>query len=69
VDACLRGVGCGQFLCYQVNALLETGKLTRVLGDFEPAPSPIHVVYPNARLLSPNVRAFVDFAVARLRAR
>jgi DNA-binding transcriptional LysR family regulator len=69
VDACLRGVGCGQFLCYQVKALLATGKLTRVLGDFEPAPSPIHVVYPNARLLSPNVRAFVDFAVARLRAK
>ena len=61
-------MGCGQFLCYQVEALLATGKLKRVLGDFEPAPSPIHVVYPNARLLSPNVRAFVDFAVARLRA-
>ena len=69
IDACLRGLGVGQFLCYQVSALLEAGKLKRVLDAFEPAPSPIHVVYPHARLLSPNVRAFVDFAVTRLRAR
>ncbi len=69
IDACLRGLGFGQFLCYQVNALLEAGKLKRVLGAFEPVPSPIQVVYPHARLLSPNVRAFVDFAVTRLRTR
>ncbi len=69
IDACLRGLGFGQFLCYQVKALLEAGKLKRVLGVFELAPSPIHLVYPHARLSSPNVRAFVDFAVPRLRAR
>jgi DNA-binding transcriptional LysR family regulator len=68
IDACLRGIGPGQFLCYQVQALLDAGKLRRLLQNFEPNPVPIQVVYPHARLLSSNVRAFVDWVVPRLRA-
>ena len=67
IDACLKGLGCGQFLCYQVAALVASGKLRRLLAEFEPPPLPIQIVYPHTRLLSPNVRAFVDFALARLR--
>jgi DNA-binding transcriptional LysR family regulator len=67
IGAVLQGLGCGQFLCYQVRALMEKGEVTRILGEFEPPPVPIQIVYPHARLLSPNVRAFVDIAVARLR--
>lgn len=67
LDACLRGVGLGQFLGYQVQPLIDAGKFRRVLPAFEPAPLPIQVVYPHARLLSANVRAFVDWAVPRLR--
>ena len=67
IDAIVGGMGCGQFLHYQVEALLATRKATRVLEAFEPPAVPIHVVYPHARFLSPNVRAFVDFAVPRLR--
>jgi DNA-binding transcriptional LysR family regulator len=66
--ACVDGAGVGRFLCYQVRAALATRKLRRLLREFEPAPLPIHVVYPHARLLSGNVRAFVDFALPRLRA-
>lgn len=69
LDACLAGVGIGQFLCYQVQALLDAGRLKRVLGEFEPAPLPVHVIYPHARLLSSTVRAFVDWTVPRLRKR
>lgn len=69
LDACLAGIGLGQFLCYQVQALLAAGRLKRVLGEFEPAPLPIHVIYPHARLLSSNVRTFVDWSVMRLRKR
>jgi DNA-binding transcriptional LysR family regulator len=67
VEACLRGLGCGQFLCYQVEELIAAGRLRRILTAFEPPPLPIHIVYPNARLLSPNVRAFVDLAAAQLK--
>jgi DNA-binding transcriptional LysR family regulator len=49
--------------------LLQAKKLKRVLMGFEPAPLPIHMIYPSARLLSSNVRALVDWAVPRLRAR
>jgi DNA-binding transcriptional LysR family regulator len=67
LDACLRGLGCAQFLCYQVDELVRAGRLRHVLAEFEPPFMPIQIVYPHARLLSSNVRAFVDVAVAQLR--
>jgi DNA-binding transcriptional LysR family regulator len=67
LDACANGLGLGQFLSYQVQALLIDGRLKRVLRDYEPPPVPVQVVYPGSRLIASNVRAFVDFAVPRLR--
>ena len=69
IVACRRGLGYGQFFDYQVQDALRSGALKPVLEPHWPAPTPIHVVYPQARLLSGNVRSFVDFAVPRLRAR
>jgi DNA-binding transcriptional LysR family regulator len=65
--ACVNGIGLGQFLSYQVQALLSDGRLKRVLRDYEPPPVPVQVVYPGSRVIAANVRAFVDFAVPRLR--
>ncbi len=67
LDCCLRGLGCAQFLSYQVDHLIVSGKLRRLLEDFEPPPVPVQLVYPHARLLSSNVRAFADAALAALR--
>ena len=67
LDACLRGLGCAQFLCYQVKDLVAAGKLKHLLVDFQPPAVPIHLVYPQARLLSSNLRAFVDEAVKQMR--
>lgn len=67
--ACQRGLGYGQFFDYQVQDLLGSDKIKRVLADHWPAPTPIHVVYPHARLLSGNVRSLVDFVVPKLRSR
>jgi len=69
IAACQRGLGYGQFFDYQVQEQLRSGKLRPVLEPHWPAPTPIHVVYPQARLLSGNVRSFVDFVVPRLRSR
>ena len=44
---------------------VRAGKLTPILRDFAPPPSPIYVVYPSRRHLSAKVRAFTDFLVAR----
>jgi len=67
IAAVLQGLGCGQFLSYQVEAFVAARKLTRVLAAFEPPAVPVQIVYPHTRFLSPNVRAFMDFAVPRLR--
>lgn len=69
VLACLRGLGYAQFFDYQVQVPLREGKLEPVLEAHWPPPTPIHVVYPQARGLSGNVRSFVDFVVPRLRRR
>lgn len=69
VDACVRGVGCGRFLSYQVDELIAAGRLRRILAEFEPEAVPVSVAYPHSRLLSARVRAFVDWAVPRLKAR
>src|SRR5436190_8606949 len=68
IDACRDGLGCVQALRYQVQASLDDRTLVRLLARCEPEPLPIQLVYPHARLLSANVRAFADFAVPRLRA-
>lgn len=68
-DACAKGLGCGAFLDYQVREMLAAGTLRRILTDFEPAPIPVHIVYPHSRLLSSRVRSFVDWAAPRLRQR
>jgi DNA-binding transcriptional LysR family regulator len=69
LDACLKGLGCSAFLDYQVRDALAAGTLQRVLAGYEAAPIPVHIVYPHARLLSLRLRAFVDWAVPRLRRR
>jgi DNA-binding transcriptional LysR family regulator len=44
---------------------LRAGRLKSLLGEFEPEPLPIHVVYPQTRHLAAKVRAFVDFLAQR----
>lgn len=69
IIACQRGLGYGQFFDYQVQEPLRASRLKPVLEPHWPLPTPIHVVYPQARLVSGNVRSFVDFVVPRLRSR
>ncbi len=67
VDACVAGLGFGLFISYQVRRQTKARLLKEVLTEFEPAPLPVSVVIPHARLLSPRVRAFVDFSARELR--
>jgi DNA-binding transcriptional LysR family regulator len=66
VAAC-AGYGIAQLQDYFVDEAIANGRLEAVLERFKPAATPIAVVYPAARHLSPKVRAFVDFMVARFR--
>jgi DNA-binding transcriptional LysR family regulator len=66
--AALAGQGIAQLLSYQVAAALAEGHLRLVLDDPEAAAMPVHVVSPEGRRAPAKVRAFIDLAVARLRA-
>lgn len=69
LDACVRGLGCGMLLDYQVRERVADGSLCRILQGFEPAPIPVSIVYPHSRLLSSRIRVFVDWMAPRLRER
>lgn len=56
----LLGCGLTMALAYQVVDRVRAGDLRIVLADYEPPPSPIHVVFPSTRLLSAKVRAFIE---------
>jgi DNA-binding transcriptional LysR family regulator len=67
VQAALAGRGLLRALTYQVERELRSGKLRTVLTAYEPRPLPVHLVLPEGRRASARVRAFVDFAVEKLR--
>ena len=62
------GWGLTRVLHYQIGPALVEGHLRIVLGDYEEPPLPIHILYPEGRHAPAKVRAFIDLAVARLRA-
>jgi DNA-binding transcriptional LysR family regulator len=69
VDAAVASIGITRVLSYQAAAALRSGALTLALRDFEPAPSPVSLVHAGQPLLPLKLRAFLDFATPRLKAR
>jgi DNA-binding transcriptional LysR family regulator len=57
------GFGLMQVPRYRYAEDLAAGKLAEVLPDHPPAPTPISVLYPRSRQLSPRVRVFIDWLV------
>lgn len=45
---------------------LRTGRLKRVLPEWNPPSTPVHVVYPSSRHLSPIVKTFLDHLQERM---
>ena len=68
IDATIAGLGITRVLSYQVDDALRAGELVIVLQEFEPEPWPVNLVYTSGRLLPLKLRAFLDFAVPRLKA-
>jgi DNA-binding transcriptional LysR family regulator len=67
VASAVGGRGVALFFSYQVAEAVRNGELEVVLAGHEPAALPVHVIVPQGRLTVPKVRAFMDFAVPRLR--
>jgi DNA-binding transcriptional LysR family regulator len=68
IACALAGHGLARPLSYQVDEELRDGRLQIVLAGYEPPALPVQLVYPEGRQAAAKVRAFVDFAVTRLRA-
>ncbi|PVX82674.1 LysR family transcriptional regulator [Paraburkholderia unamae] len=69
IDAAMLGVGLTRVLSYQVASAAREGKLQVVLEAFEPPPWPVSLVHAGQAPLPLKLRAFLDFAAPRLRAR
>jgi DNA-binding transcriptional LysR family regulator len=68
IDAAIAAVGVVRVLSYQAASALRAGSLALVLETFEPAPWPVSLIYAKQGLLPLKLRAFLDFAVPRLKA-
>lgn len=69
IDAAISGVGIVRVLSYQAADAVRSGALKLVLEEFEPEPWPVSLVHAGRGLLPLKLRAFLDFAAPRLRAR
>jgi DNA-binding transcriptional LysR family regulator len=69
LDAALAGFGITRVLSYQMASAGKAGLLSIVLEDHEPAALPVNLLYSKQGLLPVKLRAFLDFALPRLRTR
>jgi DNA-binding transcriptional LysR family regulator len=69
IDAAITGLGITRVLSYQVADALRTGALLLALREFEPPPVPVSLVHAGQGRLALKLRAILDFAAPRLRAR
>jgi DNA-binding transcriptional LysR family regulator len=67
VASAIDGGGVTCLFSYQVADHVREGRLEILLADHEYPPFPVRLITPSGRVAVPKVRAFVDFAVPRLR--
>jgi DNA-binding transcriptional LysR family regulator len=68
-DAARAGIGITGAFNYHIAAALKEGTLTTLLDEFQPDAVPVNLVYTAGRFLPIKLRAFLDFAAPRLKAR
>jgi len=64
--ATMAGLGIALLPAYQCVEDLRARRLERVLRDWNAPPTPVHVVYPSTRHISPKVKSFVDYVQERM---
>jgi DNA-binding transcriptional LysR family regulator len=69
IDAAIAGLGVTRVLSYQMESARRSGQLAVRLAAFEAPPVPVSLVHAGRDLLPLKLRAFLDFAVPRLRQR
>ncbi|KQT47182.1 transcriptional regulator [Devosia sp. Leaf420] len=61
--ACLRGLGLIQIPRYHAAPALASGEIVEILPTIKPPSTPVSVLYPRDRQLSPRVRVLIDWLV------
>lgn len=69
IDAAVAGIGLTRVNAYQMANALRDGSLQIVLEAFEPTPRPVNLIHTGKGAPPLKVRAFLDFATPRLKAR
>jgi len=69
IDAAVAGLGITRVLSYQAENAIRAGALVRLLRAFEPIAAPVSLVHAGQGLVPLKLRAFLDFAAPRLKAR
>jgi DNA-binding transcriptional LysR family regulator len=52
---------------YNIAAFVKAGALIRLLDTYQPPPVPVSLVYSSSRFMPIKLRAFLDFAIPRLK--
>jgi DNA-binding transcriptional LysR family regulator len=66
-DAARAGIGITMAFCYIVAESVKAGTLTTLLNGYQPPPVPVSFVYASNRFMPIKLRAFLDFALPRLK--
>lgn len=61
VSAARLGLGIIQVPRYHVEKEIAAGQLVELFPEFPPSPTPVSLLYPRNRQLSPRVRVFLDW--------
>lgn len=69
IDATVAGLGLTCTFSYQIADAVRAGQLAVVLRKFEPPPLPVSLIYVRESRITAKLRAFIDYAAPRLRAR
>ncbi len=68
-DLARLGFGLLQVPRYHIAPALASGALVEVLPAFPPSPTPVSLLYPHSRQLSPRVRVFADWVTKEFASR
>jgi DNA-binding transcriptional LysR family regulator len=68
-DAARAGLGVTVAFSYCLGEFIKAGELTPLLQNYQPPPLPVSLVYSPNRFMPAKLRAFLDFALPRLKAR
>ncbi|RCS22163.1 LysR family transcriptional regulator [Phyllobacterium salinisoli] len=59
--AALAGLGLIQAPRYRLESYFASGELLPLLEDYPPSPTPVSLLYPRSKQLSPRLRVFIDW--------